>query len=98
MVKETGPDGQTIEYAPTTVAIFRKNLAEMARECNASVNMFLAYLKREGLLYPDKDRPDKKVPFKHYSSLKEKEEDVVTRLRAIKFRLPRQDDIPFDEE
>ena len=98
MVEETGPDGQTIEYAPTTVAIFKKNLTEMAKECNASVNMFLAYLKREGLLYPDKDRPDKKVPFKHYSNFEEKENDIVTRLRAIKFRLPRQDDIPFDEE
>lgn len=92
--------GKEFRCHPTTVAFFRRELDNIARECNSSVNMFIAYLRREGLLYADGGRNDTRVKFAAYNrNITDKEEDKGTRLRVIKFRLPQQDDLPdFDKK
>lgn len=92
--------GKEFRCHPTTVAFFRRELDNIARECNSSVNMFIAYLRREGLLYADEGRNDTRVKFSAYNkNITDREEDKGTRLRVIKFRLPQQDDLPdFDKK
>lgn len=78
---------------PTTVAIYPFKLQELAAEVGASYEMFIAYLRRENLLYADKGRNTKKVSLKRADG--KKGQNVG---RMIKFRIPQQDNIPFCDD
>ena len=96
---EKDKDGKKIvkiekrQARPTTVAIYPFKLQELAAEVGASYEMFIAYLRRENLLYADKGRNTKKVSLKRADG--KKGQNVG---RMIKFRIPQQDNIPFCDD
>lgn len=96
---EKDKDGKKIvkiekrQAKPTTVAIYPFKLQELAAEVGASYEMFIAYLRRENLLYADKGRNTKKVSLKRADG--KKGQNVG---RMIKFRIPQQDNIPFCDD
>ena len=96
---EKDKDGKKIvkiekrQARPTTVAIYPFKLQELAAEVGASYEMFIAYLRRENLLYADNGRNTKKVSLKRADG--KKGQNVG---RMIKFRIPKQDNIPFCDD
>ena len=96
---EKDKDGKKIvkiekrQARPTTVAIYPFKLQELAAEVGASYEMFIAYLRRENLLYADNGRNTKKVSLKRADG--KKGQNVG---RMIKFRIPQQDNIPFCDD
>lgn len=96
---EKDKDGRKIvkiekrQARPTTVAIYPFKLQELAAEVGASYEMFIAYLRRENLLYADNGRNTKKVSLKRADG--KKGQNVG---RMIKFRIPQQDNIPFCDD
>ena len=96
---EKDKDGKKIvkiekrQARPTTVAIYPFKLQELAAEVGTSYEMFIAYLRRENLLYADNGRNTKKVSLKRADG--KKGQNVG---RMIKFRIPQQDNIPFCDD
>ena len=96
---EKDKDGKKIvkiekrQARPTTVAIYPFKLQELAAEVGASYEMFIAYLRRENLLYADNGRNTKKVSLKRADG--KKGQNVG---RMVKFRIPQQDNIPFCDD
>lgn len=96
---EKDKDGKKIvkiekrQARPTTVAIYPFKLQELAAEVGASYEMFIAYLRRENLLYADNGRNTKKVSLKRADG--KRGQNVG---RMIKFRIPQQDNIPFCDD
>lgn len=79
------------ECGPTTVAIFKTNLQEIIRGAGGSYEMFIDYLRKNGLLYAEKGRDTKKVSFDRMDG-----QPGENRPRAVKFRLPQQHNLPFE--
>lgn len=81
------------QVKPTTAAMFKFKLQELAAEVGVSYEMFIEYLRRKKLLYADEGRDTKKVIIKRTDGKKGQ-----IRQRMVKFRLPQQDNVPFCEE
>lgn len=81
------------QVKPTTAAMFKFKLQELAAEVGVSYEMFIEYLRRKKLLYTDEGRDTKKVIIKRTDGKKGQ-----IRQRMVKFRLPQQDNVPFCEE
>ena len=81
------------QVKPTTAAMFKFKLQELAAEVGVSYEMFIEYLRRKKLLYADEGRDTKKVIIKRTDGKKGQ-----VRQRMVKFRLPQQDNVPFCEE
>lgn len=90
--KETG-EIEEREFHPTTVAIFKTNLQEIIRGAGGSYEMFIDYLRKNGLLYAEKGRDTKKVAFNRMDG-----QPGENRPRVVKFRLPQQHNLPFETE